>query len=123
MKQTIVPDLIILSQNLNNLRIPQKPKGKNGYRHTLLETTTRGTKHLAAVTHVIPAQKYTEGAQIRTLSYIFKHCHMIPNTMMTLNLDKHTVLFGTYQFRVNFKMCLELVFIWSRVVTMFCGAF
>lgn len=42
---------------------------------------------------------------------------------MTLNLDKHTVLLVTYQLCVNFKMCLELVFIRSRVVTMFCGTF
>lgn len=43
--------------------------------------------------------------------------------MMTLNSDKHTVLFVTYQLCVNFKMCLELVFIWSRVVAMFRGTF
>ena len=122
-KVTIVPDLILLSQNPKNLRILGKPKGKNGYRCTLLETT-RGTKYLVAVTHVFPAQKYTESAWVRTLTYVFKDCHMIPNTMMiTLNLDKHTFLLVTYQFCVNFKMCLELVFIWSRVVAMFCGTF
>lgn len=29
----------------------------------------------------------------------------------------------TYQLGVNFKMCLELVFIWSGVVTVFGGTF
>lgn len=120
-KVTIVPDLIVLSQNPKSLRIQGKLKEKNGYRHTLLETTTRETNYLVAVTYVFPAQKYTESTRIRTLTYVFKYCHTIPNTMMmTPNLDK---LFITYQFCVNFKMCLELVFIWSRVVAMFCWTF
>lgn len=95
-KVTTVPDLILLSQNPKNLRILGKPKGKNGYRHTLLETTTGGTKYLVAVTHVFPAPKYADSAQVRTPTCVFKYCHTIPNAMMmTLNLDKHTVLLLT----------------------------
>lgn len=40
-----------------------------------------------------------------------------------LNSDKIDIWFATHQICVNFEVCLELVFIWSGVVTMLCGTF
>lgn len=42
---------------------------------------------------------------------------------MQINILLDLLLLVTYQLRVNFKMRLELVFIRSRVVTMFCRTF